>query len=145
MVKLVLPCGEVCCENFFVMTVSCPTEFGEAQFRVFVSKNILIHQNAAILLISATRSGEAMFTSLQAWHAGVAGMWCGSCVRCVTFLFVHDRNCFQVFFHVRTVLTGPYEGVIAETLQGSGGTAVAGWRGMKRFHFLEVPLKAERQ
>ena len=34
---------------------------------------------------------------------------------------------------------------MAETLQGSGGTAVAGWRGMKWFHVLEVPVKAELQ
>ena len=110
MVKLVLPCGEVCCEFFFfVMTVSCPTEFGEAQFRVFVSKNILIHQNAAILLISAT-SGEAMFTSLQAWHAGVAGMWCGSCVRCVTFLFVHGCNSLHVLLMSELFLQDPTKG-----------------------------------
>ena len=48
MVKVVFPCGEVCREKVFVMTVSCSTEFGEAQFRDFVTKNILIHQNAAI-------------------------------------------------------------------------------------------------
>ena len=66
-------------------------------------------------------------------------------LRVVSHSFCAWSQQFSSVFDIKTVFTGPYEGVIAEMLQGSGGTAVAGWRGMKRFHFLEVPVKAELQ
>ena len=69
----VFPCGEVCREKVLVMTVSCSTEFGDAQFRSS-SFEKYSHPSERSNLISATGSGQATFTSLEAWHAVVVGM-----------------------------------------------------------------------
>ena len=60
-------------------------------------------------------------------------------VACVVsrFCFLHGHNSLQVLLMSGPFFEGSCEGVIAKT--------VAGWRVMKRFDVLEVPVRAEFQ
>ena len=144
MVKLVLPCGEVCCGNFF-----CNDSFVSNRIRGGAVPCFCFEKYSH----PSERSNSSDFRH-QKWRGHVhviASVACGCGgkvgwkLRVVSHSFCAWPQQFSGAFDVRTVFTGPHEGVTAEMLQGSGGTAVAGWRGMKRFHVLEVPVKAEFQ
>ena len=145
MVKLVLPCGEVCCEKFF-----CNDSFVSNRIRRGAVPCLCFEKYSH----PSERSHSSDFRH-QKWRGHVhviarVACGCGGNVVWKLRALCHVSLCawlqqFAGAFDVRTVFTGPYERAIAETVQGSGGTEVPGWSGMKSFHVLEVPLKSELQ